>query len=100
MGRSMEKLVACCPYFSMKTKITTTKKGTKYENGSRNRSYRIKKKKKRPTLYINLKSFSLTLLKKKQPLTSPQACTRDQKKLKETYKKNKSVVRSPSQQQL
>jgi hypothetical protein len=33
-------------------------------------------------------------------LTSPQACTRDQKKLKETYKKNKSVVRSPSQQQL
>jgi len=38
--------------------------------------------------------------KKKQPLTSPQACTRDQKKLKETYKKNKSVVRSPSQQQL
>lgn len=46
-----------------------------------------KKKKKRPTLYINLKSFSLTLLKKEQPLTSPQACTRDQKKLKETYKK-------------
>jgi hypothetical protein len=52
-----------------KTKITTTKKGTKYENGSRNRSYRIKKKKKkRPTLYINLKSFSLTLLKKETTL--------------------------------
>jgi hypothetical protein len=52
-----------------KTKITTTKKGTKYENGSRNRSYRIKKKKKkRPTLYMNLKSFSLTLLKKETTL--------------------------------
>jgi len=51
----------------------------------------LRKRKKRPTLYINLKSFSLTLLKKKQPLTSPQACTRDQKKLKETYKKKISL---------
>ena len=64
-SRSMEKLVACCPYFSMKTKITTTKKGTKYENGSRNRSYRIKKKKKRPTLYINLKIFLFNPPKKR-----------------------------------
>jgi len=70
-SRSMEKLVACCPYFSMKKKkITTTKKERKYENGSRNRSYRIKKKeeKKGPLYIINLKSFSLTLLKKETTL--------------------------------
>jgi len=55
------------------------------KNGSqrtKKNSYRIKKR-KRPALYLNL-SFSLSkkkfLPQKRHPLTSPQACTRDQKK--------------------
>lgn len=87
----MEKLVACCPYFSMKKKITTTKKERNMKMVVEIVVTGLRKRKKRPTLYINLKSFSLPLLKKKQPLTSPQACTRDQKKLKETYKKKISL---------
>lgn len=69
-------------------------------------SYRIKKNKK--ARFISKKNLSFSLSKKSPPsgirtpdpfedtpLTSPQACTRDQKK-----HIKKSVVRSPTQQQL
>ena len=52
----------------MKTKITTTKKGTKYENGSRNRSYRIKKKKKKAHFIYQFKIFLFTPPKKETTL--------------------------------
>jgi len=70
-------------------------------------SYRIKKKAHFISifLFIYIKKFTFfgpifgwsknPHYEDNTPLTSPQACTRDQKK-----HKKKSVVRSPSQQQL
>ena len=81
------KISCLLPLLLYEKKITTTKKERNMKMVVEIVVTGLRKRKKRPTLYINLKSFSLTLLKKKQPLTSPQACTRDQKKLKETYKK-------------
>jgi len=88
------KIVACCPYFSMKKKPSKTKKNITFKkNGSQKNKIIVtglrKVNKRRPTSSYYLNILTLFLFKKNSnfpapkknktytPLTtSPQACTK------------------------